>query len=67
MTTYRRGETGPWEELAATAAGVLAGAFVFYLARVWLQRERLPGAGREPRESGESPERDAPREGVSTR
>ena len=46
MTMHRRGPVGPWEELAAAAAGVLAGAAVFYFTRLWLQREPLPGQGR---------------------
>lgn len=47
MTIYRRGATEPWEELVAAAAGVLAGAAVFYFARLWLQREPLPARDRD--------------------
>lgn len=42
MNAYRRRPTETWEELAAAAAGILAGAAVFYVARLWIQREALP-------------------------
>lgn len=60
MTIYRPGDTGTREELAAVAAGVLAGAAVFYLARLWFRKEALPEAGAAEggearREAGRSP------------
>lgn len=42
MTTYRRGPTEPWQEVAAAAAGLLTGAAAFWLARTWLRRQPLP-------------------------
>lgn len=45
MTIYRRGDAESHEELAAIAAGILAGAAVFYLARLWFRKEALPEGG----------------------
>lgn len=39
MTYYRRGSTDLWDELAALAVGVAAGAAAAYLARLLLRRE----------------------------
>lgn len=57
MTIYRRGATEPLEELVAAAAGVLAGAAVFYFARLWLQREPLPARGRDAEREAEEEDR----------
>lgn len=46
MTYYRRGSTDTWEELAAVAVGVAAGAAAAYLARLWLRREPVDGPER---------------------
>lgn len=59
MTVYRRGDAETREELAAVAAGVLAGAAVFYLARLWFRREALPEPGAAEQE-GRSESRRSP-------
>jgi hypothetical protein len=41
MTAYRKGSGGPTDVAMAAAAGLLAGSVVFYLARVWFQREPI--------------------------
>lgn len=58
MTIYRRTEAETWEDLAAAAAGVLAGAAVFYIARLWFQREALPDPSTAEREGRPEPGRD---------
>lgn len=51
--SYRRRRTlDLWDELRAVAVGAAAGAVAAYLARLWLQRERLPPAAEEPRRAG---------------
>jgi len=68
MNAYRRGAGGPTDVAMAAAAGLLAGSVVFYLARVWFQREPVGVVERrgEPPDGEDAPsEEDVPPDGDS--
>ncbi|MFQ5689809.1 MAG: hypothetical protein ACE5HQ_06010 [Gemmatimonadota bacterium] len=46
MSAYRRRPIRAWETLMAMGLGASAGAAVFYIAKIWLGRERIGGSPR---------------------
>jgi uncharacterized membrane protein YeiB len=49
---YRRGATEPWHRTIAAAGGLVVGAVAYYLATVWLARERIGPVRASPEEAG---------------